>query len=140
MRLKGVKEGMKMKKVTLFFLVVSIMALIPASAFAGAVEGTVQGFNCVTHGKVCPVGKEDPMVAAERVFVVLTKSGSYYFVPNLDRAILARHINQMVRVSGKASEKYPSIMADKLEVMKDGKWAETWNMAAEQEIRAAEYW
>jgi hypothetical protein len=129
-----------MKKFALFLMVVSIMVMVPAWAFAGSVEGTVQGFNCVTHGKVCPVGKEDPMIAAERVFVVLTKDGKYYFVPNLDRGIMARHINTMVRVTGKPSEKYPSIMADTLEVMKGGKWEVTWTTAMENQARSAEYW
>jgi hypothetical protein len=117
-----------------------MMALVPASAFSGALEGTIQGFNCVTHGKVCPVGKEDPMIAAERVFVVLTKGGSYYFVPNLDRGIMARHINKMVRVTGETSDKYPSITADTLEVMHEGHWKLSWSKKLEQEVRAAEYW
>jgi hypothetical protein len=129
-----------MRKITLFFLVVCITALVPVWAFAGAttVEGTMQGFNCVTQGKVCPVGKEDPTIAAERVFVVLDKAGKYYFVPNLDRGIMARHINTMVRVTGTASAKYPSIHADKLEVMKGGVWALTWSQKLEAEARAVE--
>lgn len=130
-----------MKKGTLFLLALCIMVLVPVWAFAGGmVEGTVQGFSCVTHGKVCPAGKEDPMIAAERLFVVFTKDNSYYFVPNLDRAIMARHINQMVRVKGKLSAKHPSIMADTLEVMKEGGWKVTWTTKMEDEIRAAEYW
>lgn len=130
-----------MKKGTLFLLASCIMVLVPLWAFAGGVvEGTVQGLMCVTHGKVCPAGKEDPMIAAERVFVVFTKDNNYYFVPNLDRAIMARHINQMVRVKGKLSAKYPSIMADTLEVMKEGGWKVTWTTKMENEVRAAEYW
>jgi hypothetical protein len=126
-----------MRKITLFFLVVTMTALVPVWAFAGAttVEGTMQGFNCVTQGKVCPVGKEDPMIAAERVFVVLDKAGKYYFVPNLDRGIMARHINKMVRIKGEASAKYPSIHADTLEVMKGGAWALTWSQELEAEAR-----
>jgi len=131
-----------MRKITLFVLVVCITALVPVWAFAGAtsVEGTIQGFTCVTHGKVCPVGKEDPTIAAERVFVVLDKAGKYYFVPNLDRGIMARHINKMVRVKGNASAKYPSIHADTLEVMKGGAWALTWSQKLEAEARAVERW
>jgi hypothetical protein len=129
-----------MKKSTVFFLAICVMALVPVWAFAGAttVEGTIQGFTCVTIGKVCPVGMEDPTIAAEKVFVVLTKTGSYYFVPNLDRGIMARHINTMVRVTGNASAKYPSIHADTLEVMKGGAWALTWSQKLEAEARAVE--
>lgn len=75
------------------------------------------------------------MIAAEKVFVVLTKDGEHYFVPNLDRRIMARHINTMVRVTGDIGSKYPYITADTLEVMKDGQWHLTWSKKLEQEIR-----
>ena len=94
---------------------------------AGTVEGSIQGLTCVTLGKLCPVDKEDPMIAAEKIFVVLTKDNNYYFVPNLDRAILARHINQMVRVTGEISSKYKAIDAEKLEVFREDAWRTTWS-------------
>lgn len=110
--------------------------LIPAWAMAGtgSVEGTVQGFHCVMMGKTCPVGKEDPVIAAERVFVVLTSAGNHYFVPNLDRAILARHVAQRVRVSGDINSKYKSIKAKTFEVWKNGKWKTVWSQAMQDEI------
>jgi len=124
-----------MKKLSVIMVSLFVLVLLPVWAVAGTVEGSVQGFTCVTTGKVCPVGKEDPMIAAERIFVVLTKGGSYYFVPNVDRAILARHINQNIRVSGDVSPKYPSIVADKIEVFKKGAWKTTWTIRAQDEIR-----
>ena len=124
-----------MRKLSLFIVFVFVLVLLPVWAAAGTVEGSVQGFTCVTTGKVCPVGKEDPMIAAERIFVVLTKGGSYYFVPNLDRAILARHINQMIRVTGDVSAQYPSIQARKLEVFKKGAWKTAWTLEWQQEIK-----
>ena len=99
-----------MKRVIMFFLVASIVAFMPLVASAAdTVEGSIQGFTCVTQGKVCPAGQEDPMAAAERVFVVLTKDNTYYFVPNVDRAVLARHLNERVKISGKINSKYNSI-------------------------------
>jgi hypothetical protein len=86
------------------------------------------------QGKVCPVGSEDPMAAVEDVFVVFTKDGKYFFVPNLDRAVMARHINQMVKVTGAVSDKFPSITADKLEVMDKGAWKTAWSKEMEREI------
>ena len=91
-----------------------------------AVEGTIQGFNCISTGKTCPVGAEDPLIETERVFVLYTKEGNYYLVPNLDRAIMARHINEIVRITGPASKKFNSMQAEKLEVLKDGVWKTTW--------------
>lgn len=125
-----------MKKDLVVLALVLALAAVPGWALAGTVEGTVQGFTCVTAGKVCPVGKEDPVIATEKIFVILTKeSGKYYFVPNVDRAVLARHINQMVRVTGQISPNYPSIRAEKLEVMhKDPLWKTTWSTAMQQEM------
>jgi hypothetical protein len=121
-----------MKKILIVALFV--LALLPAWASAGMVEGTVQGFTCVTQGKICPVGREDPMAAAERVFVVLTTGKSYYFVPNVDRAVLARHINDRVRVSGTVASNYPSIEANKIEVFSKGAWKQVWSFSWQKEI------
>jgi len=123
--------------VVLVALVLALIAL-PGWALAKTVEGTVQGFTCVTAGKVCPVGKEDPMIASEKIFVILTvEKGKYYFVPNVDRAVLARHINQMVRVTGRLNPNYPSIRAEKIEVMqKAPSWQTTWSTAMQAEADA----
>jgi len=124
-----------MKKLSVIMVSLFVLVLLPVWAVAGTVEGSVQGFTCVTQGKVCPIGKEDPMIAAERIFVVLTKGGSYYFVPNVDRAILARHINEQVRVTGDVSAQYPSIVANKIEAFKKGAWKTTWTQRAQDEVR-----
>jgi hypothetical protein len=124
-----------MKKLSVIIVSLFVLVLLPLWAVAGTVEGSVQGFTCVTQGKVCPIGKEDPMIAAERIFVILTKGGSYYFVPNVDRAILARHINEQVRVTGDVSAKYPSIIANKIEAFKKGAWKTTWTQRAQDEMR-----
>jgi hypothetical protein len=91
-----------------------------------AIEGTIQGLNCISTGKLCPVGREDPLIETERFFVLYTKDGDFYMVPNLDRAIMARHINEVVRISGKYHVKYKSIRAEKFEVLEEGKWVKTW--------------
>jgi hypothetical protein len=106
---------------------------MPLHAESAQVEGTVQGFLCVTMGKTCPVGKEDPVIAAEKVFVVLSDDEEYYFIPNLDRAIMARHINEMVRVTGSLNEKFHSIKAESFSVYSDGKWRTTWSNEMSQD-------
>jgi len=116
-------------------LVILALVMVPMTAWAsGTVEGTIQGFNCVMQGKVCPVGAEDPMAAVEDVFVIFTKDGKYFFVPNLDRAVMARHINQMVKITGTISDKFPSITASQLDVMVKGAWKTAWSTAMEAEI------
>jgi hypothetical protein len=123
-----------MKRFIMFILVASILAFMPIVASADQVEGSVQGFTCVTQGTTCPVGMEDPMAAAERVFVVLTKDNTYFFVPNVDRAVLARHINERVKVSGKLSTKFNSIEANKIERYSMGTWKTTWTMKDQLEM------
>jgi hypothetical protein len=126
-----------MKKFSVFALALFVLILLPVWASAGTVEGSIQGLTCVTTGKLCPVGKEDPMAAIEKVFVVLTAGKNYYFVPNVDRAVLARHLNQRVRVTGKVSTKYPSISAMKIDVFEGGAWKTTWTWAMQAELEKA---
>jgi hypothetical protein len=88
----------------------------------------------VTQGQVCPIGKEDPMVAAESIFVVLTQPDVFYLVPNVDQKILARHIGEMVMVEGDLNNKYNSIKAANIYVMKDMKWRKVWSADLQDEI------
>ena len=123
-----------MKKVLLFTILIGIF-FVPALALAGEVVGTVQGLQCVTTGKTCPIGKEDPVIAAERVFVILTAEDDYYFVPNLDRAIMARNITDRVKVTGTINKKFRSITAKTFQVWQsNGKWKETWSEKIESEM------
>jgi hypothetical protein len=124
-----------MKKKMVLFILTLALAALPAWSMAATVEGTIQGLTCVTMGKVCPIGQEDPMIAGERLFVLLNKTGQdYFFVPNLDRGILTRHINETVRVTGEIDKKHDAIHAEKLEVKKNGTWKTTWSKEMEQEM------
>ena len=124
-----------MKKISVLILSLLVLVVVPSMAIAGQVEGSVQGLTCVLTGKVCPVGDEDPMAAAEKVFVVLTKGNTYYFVPNVDRAVLARHINERIKVTGDVGKKYNAISAKKIEVFKRGAWKTTWSLQAQRELQ-----
>lgn len=115
-------------------LIAFALFLLPVLAFAAQIEGTVQGYHCVTQGKVCPIGQEDPLVALEQVFVVLTAKEGYYFVPNLDRALLARHIGEKVRVTGNVNAKFKAITAEKFEISKKGGWVVTWSKEMEKQL------
>ena len=104
-----------------------VICVVPAMALGASVQGTIQGFNCVTQGKICPVGKEDPLVVTEKVFVLHTGGSSYHFLPNVDRAVLARQINKTVKVEGEKMDKFNSIKAKDLYVMREGAWKKVWS-------------
>jgi hypothetical protein len=122
------------KKLTLFVVFLAIAAIPTLAGAADAVEGSVQGFRCVTEGKVCPVGKEDPLAAVERVFVLHVSGKDYYFVPNVDRAVLARHINRPVKIKGSVDKEDKIIMAKEIYAKENGKWEEVWSKAMEDKM------
>ena len=123
-----------MMKKLMLISIVFVMMLVPAMAIGASVEGTIQGLTCVTQGKVCPIGQEDPLVAAETTFVVHVMGSEFYLVPNLDRAIMARHIGEMVKVDGVMSDKYKAITAQTLYVKMAGNWQTVWNRKMQADI------
>ncbi len=130
---------MQSKLIKLYLAMAVALILLPGLAVAGAVEGSIQGFTCVTMGKVCPVGKEDPLIAHEKTFGVFTYDNQFYFVPNMDRAILARYINKRVKVTGEVNKQYKSVNAENLQVFKDGKWETPWSIKLEEAIKVQIY-
>jgi hypothetical protein len=124
-----------MKKMWLLMAIFMGILLIPAMAIGAEQTGTIQGFNCVTQGKLCPVGKEDPMAAAEKVFVLWNeKEKKYYFIPNVDRVVLARHLAEVVKVTGNMSDKYNSIYAQEIYAQEGKKWRKVWTTDWQDEI------
>jgi hypothetical protein len=121
-----------MKKLLVPVIIGVVFMLTPIFAIGASITGSVQGFTCVTQGKVCPIGMEDPVAAVENVFVLLVDAakGDYYFVPNVDRAVMARHINQEVKIDGTVNEKTKSIKATSISV--GGKMV--WSVDLENEI------
>ncbi len=108
---------------------------IPTWAGADTLVGTVQGYHCAAYGKGCPKDMMDPIIGAERTFV-LTMPGEegFYLVPNLDRAVLARYLLEEVRIKGMINKKYNSIMAKTLEVRHKGTWQLKWSMEMEEKM------
>ena len=123
-----------MKTNRIILTICTLILTMPGLALAGSYVGSIQGFNCVTQGKVCPVGREDPMVGAEQVFVLLMEANKYYFVPNLDRGIMARHFNALVKIEGTTSDSFNSIQARDLYVKENGRWKKAWSRNLEDEI------
>ena len=121
-----------MKKFWVPMIIGIVFMMVPVLAIGASITGSIQGFNCVTQGKVCPIGMEDPVIAAENVFVLLVDAakGDYYFVPNVDRGIMARHINETVKIDGTVNAKMKSIKATAIYV-KDKK---VWSLDLEDKI------
>lgn len=110
-----------------FFAVtlIGLFLLAPVFAMAANFTGSIQGFMCVTQGKVCPVGKEDPVAAIENVFVLLVDAakGDYYFLPNVEREVLVRHLNQEITVSGTLDKKFKAIKVSEISVKGKVAWS-----------------
>jgi len=100
-----------MKKIFVPMFLGLLLLLTPIIAIGATFTGSIQGFTCVTQGKTCPIGQEDPMAATENVFVLLVDAakGEYYFLPGIDRATLARHINEQIKVNGDLDKRYGAI-------------------------------
>jgi hypothetical protein len=120
-----------MKKFFAMMIISAVFLMVPILAIGATVTGSVQGFMCVTQGTVCPIGQEDPVAAVENVFVILVDAakGDYYFVPNVDRAVMARHIGEMVTIEGTVNKAQKSIKASS--ITKKGKKVWTTDMEYE---------
>lgn len=120
-----------MKKFFAMMIISAVFLMVPILAIGATVTGSVQGFLCVTQGTVCPIGQEDPVAAVENVFVILVDAakGDYYFVPNVDRAVMARHIGETVTIEGTVNKAQKSIKASS--ITKKGKKVWTTDMEYE---------
>jgi hypothetical protein len=60
----------------------------------------------------------------ENVFVILVDAakGDYYFVPNVDRAVMARHIGETVTIEGTVNKAQKSIKASSITVKGKKVW------------------
>jgi len=126
-----------MRKFLAPMIVGVVLLLAPVLAIGATLTGSVQGFNCVTQGQICPIGMEDPVIAAEQVFVLLVDAvkSEYYFVPNVDRGILARHINEQVKIDGTVNAKMRSIKASDIYTLQsDRSWKKVWSSNWEDRI------
>lgn len=109
-------------------LLVNLWAVNSATA-GTSIEGTVQGLNCVVYGKACAVDKMDPHVDGENTFVVVASDKKYYFLRNIDRSVMARLVNERVRVMGEQNNKYNAMKAKTIEVKTTGNYTVYWSQA-----------
>jgi hypothetical protein len=123
-------------KSTFFYKALSAtLLLLPLMASAAEVEGKMNGISCAVAGVFCPLDKADPLVALESDFVVQTADGTFYLIPNVDRAVKARVVLEDVVVTGDVNDRYKTIDADKLEVKRDGSMKTVWTQKMQDELR-----
>jgi hypothetical protein len=121
-----------MKTITIYkkilVLAVAMALIVPAAAIAKTdvrtFKGTIEGALCVLDGKKCPPDDLDAHLLIENNFVLLASDGKYYYMPNLSRNVKTRYAGKDVQITGKV--KGESIIVDKLEVKKDGKYKLIW--------------
>jgi len=111
-----------------------VVCVVPAMAIGASLEGTIQGFNCVTNGKFCPDCAEDPLVITESAFVLQTQGSEYFFLPNIDRTLLTKQLNKRVKVEGDRKSKFNSIKAKDLYVKDERKWKKVWSSNRRDDI------
>jgi hypothetical protein len=120
-----------MKKSHFLMIVIGLFFLVPSVApCADSIEGTIQGFNCITQ-KICASSSEDPLVTAEYTFVVVTPDGKTYFLPAVPRAVLAYRDTERVRVKGYMNPKFNKVDVQSIEIFKNRKWTYVWNGTSE---------
>jgi hypothetical protein len=71
---------------------------------------------------MCTPGEETIIAAMEDTFVLVTKPGEFYLLPNLKGSMLSRYLGKTVRVEGDSRLDGRAIMVRKAEVMIDNNW------------------
>ena len=95
-------------------------------------EGEIRGAKC-THFQV-ECYNDDNHIALEPDFVLVMPDGEYYFMPNLGRAVKARHAYKKVRIHGELRNQ--ELWVDKLvDVEAKGRRSKsTWDWSDQDEF------
>ena len=124
------KKQTKSQSKSFLISLIAALAIIFVSQASAAdevtIEGTIQGYNCITTKKICATDKNDPWLETENVLALYTKDSDFYLVSNMSRDSLKVHTNEIVRITGEVDPKYKSMNASKLEVLEDGTWEKKW--------------
>ncbi len=122
-----------MKKLFVPTMLGVLFLLTPVFAMAVSVTGPVQGYNSVAQGQASQAGKDvhiaAHVAATESAFVVLdeTAKGKHYLIQDADRAVLARLVNQQVKIDGDLDTRTESIKAKNIyAVAADKSWKKVW--------------
>ena len=122
----------------LAILAYGLLMSAPAAMAVDTVEGKMNGLHCAQEGIICPFDDLDAVIALESDFVVTQPDGSFYAIPNMDRAVKARYILKNVRVIGEIHPRYKSIVAKKFQVENDD--GSGWRTAWSPDLQKRVYW
>ena len=105
---------------------------VGASGEQVKIEGEIRGARC-THFQV-ECYNDDNHVALEPDFVLVMPNGDYYFMPNLGRAVKARHAYKKVRIHGELRKQ--ELWVDKLVDLEDKgrRTKSTWDWSNQDEF------
>jgi len=127
-----------MKKLLVPTILGVLFLLTPVFAMAASITGSVQGYNSLAQGAASKdVHIPAHTAATESNFVILTDAakGGHYLIQNADRAILARLVNQQVKIDGDLDNAAESIMAKEIYTQaSDQSWKKVWSSTATDEI------
>ncbi len=110
-------------------LILSVFAAGSAAFGSDLFNGTIEGADCVINQLNCAKDINDPHLAMERDFVLVTGDGKYFFMPNLRRIYKELAYKKQVRIKGTLKGK--AIVVEKLEVLTHGDFFCSWDQVAE---------
>ena len=117
----------------IFFLILVLPATQVIAGEKAQLEGIIQGAKCTHYQVECY--NDDNHIALEPDFVLVIPTGEYYFMPNLNRSVKARHAYKNVRVHGELrnQELWVDKMVD-LDKKKGNRAKTTWDWSAQDEF------
>jgi hypothetical protein len=117
----------------IFFLTLALSATQVRAGEKVQLEGVIQGAKCTHYQVECY--NDDNHIALEPDFVLVMPDGIYYFMPNLNRSVKARHAYKNVRVHGELTRQ--ELWVDKLvdlDKKKGNRAKTTWDWSAQDEF------
>ena len=117
----------------IYFLTMALSATLVSAGEKVELEGIIQGAKCTHYQVEC--FNDDNHIALEPDFVLVIPSGEYYFMPNLNRSVKARHAYKNVRVHGelRRQELWVDRMVD-IDKKKGGRAKTTWDWSAQEDF------
>ena len=128
------KSGFTVIWLAIFFLTMALSATLVSAGEKVELEGIIQGAKCTHYQVEC--FNDDNHIALEPDFVLVIPSGEYYFMPNLNRSVKARHAYKNVRVHGelRRQELWVDRMVDIDKKKGGGRAKTTWDWSAREDF------